>query len=168
MIRTFLLIAAALFFGTGILYSQSPLPIGQSQLNFGVGLSEWGIPFYFGIDHSVHKDITIGGEVSYRAYNEKWKNNGYRHRVLGCSGNGNYHFNSVLGIPRKWDFYAGINLGFYIVSSPEFYAGNRTSGIGLGAQIGGRYYWSDKAGINLEFGGGSAFSNGKIGITVKL
>ncbi len=25
-------------------YSQSPLPVGSSQINFGVGLSDWGVP----------------------------------------------------------------------------------------------------------------------------
>jgi hypothetical protein len=40
--------------------------------------------------------------------------------------------------------------------------------VGLGAQIGGRYYLSDKVGLNLEFGGGNAFSGGKFGVSIKL
>jgi hypothetical protein len=71
MKKLLLLITLALF--TGFAYSQSPLPLGKSQINFGVGLSGWGVPFYFGFDYSAHKDITVGGELSYRAYNENWK-----------------------------------------------------------------------------------------------
>jgi len=40
--------------------------------------------------------------------------------------------------------------------------------MGRGAQIGGRYYFTQKVGINLELGGGNAFSGGKIGLTFKL
>lgn len=149
-------------------FSQSPLPIGKTQLNLGVGLSGWGVPFYIGLDYSVHKDITLGGEFSYRSYKENWKDQYYHHNIMGFSGNGNYHFNSLLNIPQKWDFYAGLNLGFYVWSSPDIYIGDHKSGLGLGGQIGGRYYLSDKVGLNLEFGGGNAFSGGKFGVSIKL
>ncbi|MEQ9465790.1 MAG: hypothetical protein RLN88_00175 [Ekhidna sp.] len=149
-------------------YSQSPLPVGKTQLNFGVGLSSWGVPVYIGFDHSVHKDITVGGEFSYRSYKENWRNDNYNHSVMGFSGNGNYHFNSLLDISQQWDFYAGLNVGFYVWSSPNNYDGDRSSGLGLGAQVGGRYYFSDKVGLNLEVGGGNTLSGGKLGITIKL
>jgi len=168
MKKSFFLFAVAMIFISGMAYSQSPLPVGKTQLNLGVGLSEWGVPFYVGVDYSVHKDITIGGEFSYRSYREHWKDYYYHHNIMGFSGNGNYHFNSLLKIPRKWDFYAGLNLGFYVWNSDTGYLGDHSSGLGLGAQIGGRYYVSDKVGLNLEFGGGNAFSDGKFGISIKL
>jgi hypothetical protein len=149
-------------------YSQSPLPVGRTQVNLGVGLSGWGIPVYLGFDVSVHKDITLGAEFSYREYRENWKDHYYRHNIMGFSGNANYHFNSLLGIPQKWDFYAGLNIGFYVWNSDKDYYGNHSSGLGIGGQIGGRYYFSNKFGINLEFGGGNAFSGGKFGLTIKL
>jgi len=149
-------------------YSQSPLPVGKNQLNIGVGLSSWGVPFYIGLDHSVHPDITIGGEFSYRSYKESWRNENYDHSVMGFSVNGNYHFNTLLNIPQNWDFYAGLNVGFYAWNSPSEYRGNYNSGLGLGAQVGGRYYFNNKIGLNLEFGGGNAFGGGKVGLTLKL
>ena len=153
----------------GVLYGQNPIAKGQSQLNLGVGLSHWGIPVYLGFDHGVHKDITVGAELSYRDYNEYWKKkNYYHHRIIGISANGNYHFNSILNMPQNWDLYGGLNVGFYSWSSPELYPGSHTSGLGLGAQVGGRYYPTEKLGINLEFGGGNAFSNGKLGISIRL
>lgn len=168
MKKKFFLVTVALLLFTGLGFGQGSLPEGRTQLNMGVGLSEWGVPIYIGFDYGVHPDITVGGEFSYRSYNENWKDNSYHHKVMGFSGNGNYHFNNVLDLPRDWDFYAGLNLGFYIWSSPDAYGGSHSSGLDLGAQIGGRYYLSDKVGLNLEFGGGNAFSGGKFGITIKL
>jgi len=149
-------------------FAQSPVPKGQSQFNAGVGLSSWGVPVYLGLDFGVHKDITVGGELSYRGYHDRYNDTRYNHSVIGISGNGNYHFNSVLNIPTNWDLYAGLNAGFYIWDSARDYPGSHTSGLGIGAQVGGRYYFSDSIGINVEFGGGNAFSGGKVGISILL
>lgn len=145
--------------------AQSPLVKGGKQLNAGIGFSGWGIPLYAGMDFGVYKDITVGFEGSFRSYNQTIAGTKYGSTIFGLSGNGNYHFNTVLEIPKNWDFYAGLNLGFYFWSSPSNYPGNGSSGIGLGAQIGGRYFFKDNFGLNLEFGGGNAFSGGKFGIT---
>ena len=104
---------------SSLIFAQSPIAKGESQINAGVGLSSWGVPLYFGLDYGVHPDITIGGELSYRSYNDKYANVSYDHSVIGISGNGNYHFNRILEIPKKWDFYAGLNLGFYIWNSRQ-------------------------------------------------
>jgi len=148
--------------------AQNPIAVGQSQFNLGVGLSSWGVPIYIGLDHGIHKNITIGGEASFRSYRENYKNNRYNHGVIGISGNLNYHFNNVLNIPSNWDFYMGPNIGFYMWNSSDNYPGNAYSGLGIGGQIGGRYYLTEKFGLNLEFGGGNAFSGGKFGISLKL
>lgn len=150
------------------MFAQGPIEIGQAQLNAGVGLSSWGVPVYVGLDYGVHQDITIGGEFSFRSYNDNWSNHKYRHSIIGISGNANYHFSTLLNIPANWDFYIGPNIGFYIWNSPTEYEGSHTSGLGLGAQIGGRYYFNEKFGINLEFGGANVFSGGKFGISLKL
>ncbi|MBN2807110.1 MAG: hypothetical protein JXR22_10670 [Prolixibacteraceae bacterium] len=149
-------------------FSQNPLPKGSNQLNFGVGFSGWGIPLYVGFDHGIHQDITLGGELSYRSYHENWNSNTYNHNIIGISGNANYHFNTILNIPSRWDFYAGPNVGFFIWNSPNTYDGNNNSRLGLGGQIGTRYYVSDRVGLNLEFGGGNAFTGGKFGLTIRI
>lgn len=153
---------------SGWAFSQNPFPKGRNQLNIGVGLSSWGVPIYFGIDHGVGSDFSIGGELSFRDYDEKWSGYRYSHSITGISGNANYHFNRILELNSDWDIYAGVNLGFYIWSSPDEYRGNHSSDLGLGAQIGMRYYLSRKVGLNLEFGSGNAFSGGKIGVTIKI
>ncbi len=155
--------------------AQYMLNKGDAQLNAGVGLSSWGIPVYIGFDYGVHKDISVGGEISVRSYNSnRWGNKkynyayNYRFTVFGISANGNYHFNTILAIPTKYDLYAGLNLGFYAVSYPDGYNGSRLTGLGLGAQIGGRYYFNEHVALNLELGGGSAFGGGKFGISYKF
>ena len=153
---------------TSLSFSQAPINKGATQLNLGVGFSEYTVPFYIGFDHCVAKDLTLGAEASYRAYNEHWKDDYYDHSILGFSGNLNYHFNSILRMPSRWDLYAGANIGFYVWNTPNGYRGNHSSGLGVGAQIGARYYFSDRLGINLEFGGANAFSGGKIGLSIRL
>jgi outer membrane immunogenic protein len=151
-----------------VAYAQSSLPMGRTQFNAGFGLSDGGLPVYVGFDHAVSRDVTLGAEVSYRDYTDNWDNEDYDHNVWGISGNVNYHFNTVLEIPRNWDFYAGLNVGFYDWNSPRGYHGDHTSGLGLGAQVGGRYFFTNKVGLNFELGGGNEFSGGKIGLTIKL
>jgi outer membrane immunogenic protein len=169
--KKYYVVFALILFST-ILYAQNPIKKGSYQFNGGFGFSDWGTPIYIGFDYGIDQDISIGGEVSYRSYSDDLHYNNYyysySHTIIGISGNANYHFNRVLKISRQWDFYAGLNLGFFIWSSPSDYHGDHTSGLGLSAQIGGRYYFSDKFGINLEFGGGNAFSGGKIGVSIKL
>jgi len=162
------LLTISLLLLSSIIFAQSPIAKGESQINAGVGLSSWGVPLYLGFDYGVHPDITVGGELSYRSYSDKYANINYDHSVTGISGNGNYHFNRILEIPNKWDFYAGLNLGFYIWNSPNNYSGSHSSGLGPGGQIGGPYFFPYKMGLNLEFGGGNAFSDGKLGLTFKL
>ena len=161
--------AIALMALVGASKGQGTVSAGRTQLNLGVGFSDWGTPFYLGVDYGAARNLTLGGELSFRSYDENWNNGYYRRSITGISGNANYHFNQVLEIPRNIDFYAGLNLGFYVWSAAaDGYQGNHSSGLGLGAQVGGRYFLTNKFGLNLEFGGGNAFSGGKVGITLKL
>jgi len=145
--------------------AQSPLAKGGKQLNAGIGFSGWGVPIYVGMDFGVYKDVTVGFEGSFRSYNERIAGTNYGSTIIGFSGNGNYHFNSLLEIPNQWDVYAGLNLGYYFWTISSDYPGTEASGIGLGAQIGGRYFFKNNFGLNLEFGGGNSISGGKFGIT---
>ena len=167
MKKSYLLFVLCLIYKTS--FSQGTMPIGQVQLNVGVGLSDYGTPVYLGIDYGALRNLSIGGELSFRSYDERWGQNIYRRSITGLAANANYHFNNVLLIPSNVDFYAGLNLGFYNWSSPDSrYYGSHSSSLGLGLQVGGRYYFTRKFGINLEFGGGNTISGGKLGLTFKL
>lgn len=159
-----LFLSLVLFVCISAAFAQAPVGDGNTQINVGAGISNHGIPLYIGFDHGVHPDVSLGAEVSFRSFG----NNNYNHSGIGISGNANYHFDRILSIPSKWNFYAGASIGFYIWNYDDKYEGSKNSGLGLEAQIGGRYFFTNKFGINLEFGGGNNFSGGKIGATFKL
>ena len=161
MKRIVLLFGLILFVG-GIYAQegQAPLAKGDKQLNLGLGHSSWGfIPVYAGMDFAIHDDITVGPEINL--------NISYGGNVtFGAIGRGDYHFNRIIGIPSNWDFYAGANLGFVVGSDFK---------MRFGFQVGGRWYWSEKWGLNYEFGGGPTFGNPiggyfgtHIGVSMKL
>jgi outer membrane immunogenic protein len=154
-----------------VTFAQSPLETGKLQLNAGLGLSTWGTPVYLGLDYGIAKDFTIGIEGSYRSYSQSYFNDKYSSSIIGIGANGNYHFNRVLDIPSKFDFYAGLGLGYYIWNTNynnSFFTPANVSGLGLGGQVGGRYFFNKSFGINLELGGGSTTSGAKFGITYKF
>jgi outer membrane immunogenic protein len=151
--------------------AQGTLGKGAKQLNAGFGFSDWGVPIYAGIDFGVHESITIGPKISFRNYAYKRSTYEYRQSLTVLSFNGNYHFNQLLNLPSPWDFYAGLTLGYYAWSSVRTSSGviypGYASALGLDLQVGGRYFFSDKFGLNLEFGGGTS-TGGGFGITYKF
>ena len=80
----------------------------------------------------------------------------------------NYHFNRFMEIPKNVDIYAGISIGFFTWSNPYSNQEKYSSGIGMGVQLGGRYYFSNKMGLNIEVDGGNERFGGKVGLTFKL
>ena len=128
---------------------QAPLPKGEEQLNFGVGLGSYGIPTYIGIDFAIHDDWTLG-PVGRLIFDEDESYFGALFRV-------DYHWNRLLNIPPDWDFYLGANVG--VISGNDL-------DLDLGFQLGGRYYWSNW-GVNLEIGGGTGY-NSSLGLSLKF
>lgn len=169
-----LILGIAFLFSVAV-KAQAPIQQGEKQLNVGFGLSNYGLPVYGGLEFGIGNNISIGGELTYRNYSENFSNSKWRNTYTSIAGVGNYHFNELLEIPSNWDLYAGLSLGFTVFSSKWDgpgssidYSGSGNSGLYLNGQIGGRYFFSDKMAVNLEFGGGNYFSGGKIGITVLL
>jgi outer membrane immunogenic protein len=68
-----------LLFSTSMLFAQSPVGENGKQLNFGTGLSSFGLPLYVGMDFGVHPDITAGLNFSFR----QQSGSGYRNNVTG-------------------------------------------------------------------------------------
>jgi outer membrane immunogenic protein len=149
-------------------YGQGSLAEGGKQLNAGIGFSNYGAPVYIGLDFGVHESITIGPRVSFRRYNFDFGTSRYNQSLIGLSFNGNYHFNKLLELPKELDIYAGLTVGYYVWTNVDIagYSANR-SGVGVDGQLGVRYFFTDRFGLNVEFGGGYA-SGGGFGITYKL
>ncbi len=164
----------AVFFISLASVAQAPLEKGAMQINTGIGLSSWGLPVYGGLEYGIGNNISVGGELSYRSKSESYGYGKWKTSYTSISGLANYHFNEVLNIPSEFDFYAGLSLGYSIFNSKYdgnelgHYSGSGSSGLYLNAQVGGRYFFSDKIGVNLELGGGNVFSGGKVGVTILL
>jgi len=120
----------------------------QKYLNFG-GL---GTGLYAGLEFPIASPITIGPAV----YTD-WEFNRW---VLAAKGN--FYFDELFGLSSPWDVYLGANAGWRLDNSKD-----NDDGFNWGAQIGARWFWNDKWGLNAEFGGGSGV-NGGIGITMKM
>ena len=122
----------------------------QKYLNFG-GL---GTGLYVGLELPLGSAITIVPQAS----------TNYNFDNLYLAVKGNYYFDALFGLPEAWDVYAGANLGWRIDNSND---NNNNDGFGFGGQIGGRWFWSSKWGLNAEFGwGGGAI--GGLGVTMKM
>lgn len=143
--------------------AQGSLEVNNFQINGGFGFSGWGVPVYVGIDYGVADDFTVGGEISFRSHSQQ----NIKYSGLAIMANGNYHFNRILRIPSEFDVYAGITIGYYHWSHNHkhpYLDPYHSSGLGWGLQVGGRYFFNDNFGVNLELGGGNTVA-GKIGIT---
>ena len=127
----------------------APLAKGEKQLNFGTGFTNGGIPVYASMDFAVHKDVTVTPEVHMKI-DDNFK--------AGILVKGDYHWNALIGIPSNWDFYAGARVGFDFGNEFDF---------DIGIQVGGRWYWSEKWGLNVEFGGGTGYGT-TVGLSMKL
>ena len=168
-----IILLLAFVFVSNSMFAQVPLDKGEVQFNAGVGASGWGIPIYFGVDFGIARDWTLGGEISFQSDSDSYYTNNsnykYNSRAIGIGVNGNYHFNRIMDIPSNFDFYAGPAVTFFIWDYKDYdnNAHPDNASVGLGVQVGGRYFFNDKFGVNLEFGGGTATSGAKVGVTFK-
>jgi len=135
---------------------EAPLRKGSKQINFGLGLDSSGLPLYGQMDFAVSNDITVSPMVGLTLGGED--------SFISFAGYGSYHFNRLLNIPQNWDFYAGVNLGFRLCLSNN----TGTSPLIFGMQTGGRYYWNDHWGVQLELGWGVSHYIGRFGLSYKL
>jgi hypothetical protein len=150
-------IGSTLYSGVGYKMGMPPLSasfeIGVTELGPGIV----GVGGYFGIASYKWED-SFGGSTY------GWK---YSNTIIGARGN--YHYNFA----EKLDTYAGLMLGYDIISSKEIgdwpfgydYSANSSSFI-WSFYIGGRYYFTDSFAAMLELGYGIAWLN--IGVAFKF
>ncbi|MFV0484379.1 MAG: outer membrane beta-barrel protein [Bacteroidales bacterium] len=156
-------------------YAQAPIEPGEVQLNAGFGFSNSGLPVYGGVEFGVWDNISLGGLLSFRSDKDTYGGVSWKYNYTTIAAIGNYHFNELLNIPSRFDFYAGVSLGYTIFNSRYNgagasipYSGREGSGLYFSGQVGGRYFFTDRFGLNLEFGGGNYVSGGRLGITYKF
>ncbi len=132
----------------GVIFLSSSSVFGQAQKYLNIG--GLGTGLYASIEFPVSNAITIAPQFT----------TDYNFGKFVISGKGNYYFDDIFGVSSAWDVYAGANVGWRIDKDND-------SGASWGIQIGGRWFWSEKWGINGEFGGGSGVLGG-VGVTMKM
>lgn len=170
---------------TGTLFNVSAQRVmhGDKQVNAGVGFSNgWKTPVFVGFDYGLNDDVTLGAQVAYASQSSDYKYYSDKLTWITFGVNANYHFNRILKVPNNWDLYGGVTIAYdsfnYTTSSKSndpYYdnvvknlSSPNNSAVGFAAQVGARYYFTNKFGVNLEYGGGSSISSGKVGVSFKF
>lgn len=151
--RKFLLsLVAICFLGLGVQaqeMSKGQL-VGSARLGFGGG----GFPIAVSADYGIagnlinsNDAISVGGQLGMFIWNDGIDS----HIYVTVAARGNFHYQFVDNL----DTYAGVQIGFF------------RNDLGLGFDLGARYYFNDKFAVNLEFGG-CGFTGASAGISMKL
>ncbi len=179
-----LLFAALFTFGFISLHAQE-VKQGDKILNLGIGLGsalysgsyyKSSVPPISGSLEVIVKDelfdgngaLGLGGYVGYSAYKWEYSGWGYKYTNIIIGPRGYVHY----GFMDKLDTYAGLLIGYNVVSSSEFGTSfgydysNSSGGLIWSGFIGGRYYFSDKFAGMVELGSGITYLN--LGIALKF
>lgn len=138
---------------------------GFKQVNFGLGVSTWGVPIYAGFDFGVSDRITLGPTVSYRRYDYgRYVGDRYHSSIFNIGFRGDYHYGGhIPALPEQLDLYGGLTLGYSAwTDTYDFY--NSHDGIFLKVQAGARWYFTENWAANAEVSSGS-FSGLEIGLS---
>jgi hypothetical protein len=122
-----------------------------TRVNVATGL--WAqspviMPVHAGMDFGLTEEISICFDVGWRLFDD-----GPTHHVLVFQFRADYYFNTLIGLDRVWDVYAGLQMGPGIITAPNTYGGS-VEGFNwtLDGVAGGRWYFSENAGLNAEVG----------------
>lgn len=143
MKKTTLVFALFFTFLTANMFGQA-----RNELNFGLIGVNYEIP--------VSNDVSIAPGASTN-FGLDW---------ITLHVKANYYFDRVFGIEdNAWDVYGGIGAGFAIYNGDN----EKNDDFDMGLHVGGRWFWNDKWGLYVEFGGGSTQgATGGLGVTLKL
>lgn len=145
--KKLLLAAAAAFIAN---FASAQAWGGQNSQTVQGGANVYG----YGAGLSVNYDYGLTNMLSLGAGLHLYLNNGNQSgkvRQYFLFARANAHLQDALNLPEKWDVYPGLDLG---IAGGNF---------GVGAHIGGRYFFNDKFGAFAEIG-----SHGALGIVVNL
>jgi hypothetical protein len=151
----------------------------ENHLNFGIGISGWGIPIYASYDFNVAKNLNVIVGASYQTKTESYSVPGYsykwRNDILAFRGGVQYYFDELLNLDDKFDVYGIGVLSYYVWNqtyegpgNAPVYTGSGDGGIGIGLGAGGRWHFSDKWSLNLELGGGNVMSGVLFGVSLAM
>lgn len=183
MKKTFLLIVALCGFALlGV--SQNTFNKGDKVLNLGIGLGNalysgsgytskvppLSASFEMGIKDHLFNDkssLGVGGYFGYTSAKWEYYGYGWKYTDIIIGARGVFHYQLL----NKFDTYAGVLLGYDIVSAKEIgdvpgsYNATESSAR-LDVFVGGRYYFTDRIAAMAEVGYGIAYLN--LGLSVKF
>lgn len=146
------------------------------NLSFGIGVGGFAgmygsstlPPVSVGYQMAVTEKISVGGIVGYAGSSEEFFGGKWKYSYVLIGGRGEYHF---LERNDKWDAYAGLTLGYNVVSSSWDGSGisvgtAEASGLLYGFHVGAKYSLSPKWGVYGEVGYGIGVLN--LGAYIKL
>lgn len=126
---------------------------------FSYGLGGLGLPLGGGAEFAITDAIGIGGELGVLTGNVI--------TVFYIGPKGYYHFNELLNHGNEeLDVYGGIAIYYRHFSYSGFGSFGLGSGVTAGIHVGGRYYFSEKFGVNAELG--NSYGWLKLGACLKL
>ncbi len=157
---------------------------GENVITAGLGLGYPGLygtsgmpPIFLALDHGIVSNFSVGGIVSYSTssydYGTDYK---WSYSYIFVGARGAYHFGPMMKeLPKNIDLYAGLTLGYHIVSAKydgrgeerlaSFYSAG-ASYFGFGFFGGARYYFTPKFAATAEVGYDIGYL--KIGISYNL
>ncbi len=155
--------------------NSSSYPAHGTMINAGVGVSNWGLPIFAGVDFFVSDMVSAGAIAGFSVKKQNIGTYSGKYTLMGGGVRGNYHIGKRWkNTPKNTDLYLGLNLGYYSLSYKDN-NGNKLTGAGivnsvlaLGAQVGARYYFSKNLAGLAEIGGGAGISGLRLGITYQL
>lgn len=129
---------------------------------FSYGLGGLGLPLGGGVEFAITDAIGVGGETGILS--------GSGLTVFYIGPKGYYHFNEILNISSdELDVYGGLAL-YYRHFNFKGFGGFGGFGLGSGIapafHVGGRYYFSEKFGVNAELG--NSYGWLKLGACLRL
>ncbi|MCB2207477.1 MAG: porin family protein [Bacteroidetes bacterium] len=138
---------------------ESPTLKGKTQLNIGAGLMGWGglqiYPLHAGIDFFIVNNLSVGFDMNWRLLKSDYNNTDFTHHLFAIQAVIDYHFNEVMKLSYKWDFYAGMKIGPGYITDAENDVNdalNSSVRFFLDARLGVRYYINPKLALNAEGG----------------
>jgi len=150
----------------GDIVVQPNLNLGNYYFSGGHGNGR-GIGLTGNVDFAVHQYVSVGAYVGFN--NVKVKSTDWSYNRVGFGARGVFHFWQLIDDKvqkdlrsESIDWYVPFHLGY------NFYTGDADGGDVLyGLGMGFRYYFNERIGIGVEFGG-MELSPAKLGVAIKL
>jgi len=151
----------------------------EKVISAGLGLGLYGLygsstlpPVFVAFDAGVADKITVGGIVAYAGSSQDYIYGKWKYSYIVFAGRGAYHF---IENNKNWDAYAGLGLGYNVVSATVDYSNPNVPRTGFSASGsyfffdifgGGRYFFSPQWAALAEVGYGVGFL--RLGVSYRL